>query len=355
MFDISKTLVHNVVYAWANFLCVSLKKFFPSPTRSQMLRAYLQSRIRKFGNAKIFLILDATEIVAEVASMKTVNAILYSAYKHNSTLKWLAACDPIGVMHKDSIGKAHGGSISDPFATLVAKILPNLPFGTSAEVDKGFLIENLCALIGINCVRPMKRLDGQIQQSMEDTALTQKVGKTRIVIEQCNGGMKADTGFFDRKIQIKQIGLADKIFRSSNLLQNFSLPFIQDRDPEAPQTGRPCKAEIRYYGGTDDGLMDVRPLPEYWALDSELERWHELRNDESNNHLDDTQISELVFDEDWPAKLRKEHYDKLVQTFYHVCFQNEIHLQIFYHISIQKKYIYKKYSQNSYASFTSSL
>ena len=40
----------------------------------------------------------------------------------------------------------------------------------------------------------------------------QKVGKTRIPVEQCNGGMKLATGFFDKKIQIKQIGLADKIF-----------------------------------------------------------------------------------------------------------------------------------------------
>ena len=30
----------------------------------------------------------------------------------------------------------------------------------------------------------MKLIDGQAQQSAEDAALTQKVGKTRIVIEQ---------------------------------------------------------------------------------------------------------------------------------------------------------------------------
>ena len=52
-----------------------------------MLRAYPKSVIKKFGHANIFKLLDATEIRAEVVSMKTVNAILYSAYKYGSTMK----------------------------------------------------------------------------------------------------------------------------------------------------------------------------------------------------------------------------------------------------------------------------
>ena len=144
-----------------------------------------------------------------------------------------------------------------------------------------------------------------------DTALTQKIGKTRIPIEQCNGGMKQDTGFFDKKIQIQQIGLADRIFYSSNLIQNFKLPFIQERDDDAPKKGRPCKAKIRWYGATDNGLVDVRSDPELWALDSELERWHELKKNPANEHKSDTEISEDIFREDWPSKLEKEHKEKI--------------------------------------------
>ena len=149
-----------------------------------MLRAYPKSVIKKFGRAHIYLLLDATEIRAKVASMKTVNAVLYSPYKHSSTMKWLAGCDPIGAVADDMIGAGHGGSISDPVATAVYKTLKCVPFGMAVKVDKDFLIENECALLGISCVRPMKLLDGQAQQSAVDAALTQKVGKTRIVIEQ---------------------------------------------------------------------------------------------------------------------------------------------------------------------------
>ena len=117
--------------------------------------------------------------------MKTVNAVLYSPYKHSSTMKWLAGCCSIGSVSEDMIGAGRGRSISDLVATAVSKTLKYVPFGMTmaVEVDKGFLIENECALLGINCVRPMKLLDGQAQQSAEDAALTQKVGKARIVVE----------------------------------------------------------------------------------------------------------------------------------------------------------------------------
>ena len=100
LFGIGPTLVHNIVYAWTDFLCLSLDRFCPVPTRSQMLRAYPKSVIKKFGDADIFQILDATEIFTDVASMKTLNAILYSAYKHSSTLKWLVGYCVICSHHK---------------------------------------------------------------------------------------------------------------------------------------------------------------------------------------------------------------------------------------------------------------
>ena len=154
-------------------------------------------------------------------------------------------------------------------------------------------------------------IEGQKQQSSEDIALTQKVGKMRITIEQNNGQMKISINFFDNKIKIKQIALANRIFRSSFLLTNFKLPFIQERSDVAPKTSRPCKAEVRLYGGTDDGLVDVRPQVALWGLEPEIERWHELRARECNKTLMDTEVSEIVFEEDWPAKLQKLHIEKL--------------------------------------------
>ena len=103
-------------------------------------------------------------------------------------------------MWEESITKGFPGAISDPIFTYVTKILRIVPYRFAVKVGKGFLIENQCVLRGIVCIRPMKMLNKQTQQSKEDVALTQKVGKTRIPIEQANGQMKRKTSFFDSKI-----------------------------------------------------------------------------------------------------------------------------------------------------------
>eukprot|EP00984_Skeletonema_dohrnii_P017755 scaffold8151_cov67-Skeletonema_dohrnii-CCMP3373.AAC.1 len=76
-------------------------------------------------------------------------------------------------------------------------------------------------------------------------------------------------------------------------------------------TNRPCKAEIRWYDGKDDGLFDVRPLIDLWGNQSEIKRWRELRLDPANAELSDTDISEIVLNEDWPSRLRKEHIERI--------------------------------------------
>eukprot|EP00562_Extubocellulus_spinifer_P035568 CAMPEP_0178697744 /NCGR_PEP_ID=MMETSP0699-20121125/10158_1 /TAXON_ID=265572 /ORGANISM="Extubocellulus spinifer, Strain CCMP396" /LENGTH=836 /DNA_ID=CAMNT_0020343741 /DNA_START=97 /DNA_END=2607 /DNA_ORIENTATION=- len=305
LFGISLSLVSDIVYAWANVLVDTLRQFFPTPTRSQMLRAYPASVVRKFGHAFVFLLLDATEERADTASMKIMHAALFSAYKHHSTLKWLVGSDPIGTVWDDSISNAYPGAISDNMQTVVTSILDIVPFGWAVEVDKGFLIDSDCAMKGIICIRPMKKLDGQTQQSKADTALTQKVGKTRIPIEQVNGQMQQSTSFFDRNVRLHQIGLANLIFRVGYLMQNFKLPFIQERDDSEDATkGRPCNAEIRWYGGTDHGLVDVRPFVWMWGLEPEVKRWNEVR--EKFEHLTDTEVSEIVLNENWPSKLKEE-------------------------------------------------
>ena len=50
---------------------------------------------------------------------------------------------------------------------------------------------------------------------------------------------------------------------------------------------------------------------ELWGLELEIERWYVLLNDEHNNNLSDTDISELVFAEDWLEKLKEVHMAKM--------------------------------------------
>ena len=78
---------------------------------------------------------------------------------HGSTMQWLAACDPIGAMVNPMVGTGHDGSISDPIATAVSDMLKVVPFGMAVKVNKGFLIENEFAKLGVRCARRMKMID----------------------------------------------------------------------------------------------------------------------------------------------------------------------------------------------------
>ena len=98
LFGIGRTLVHNVIYTWANILCDKFKVLFAVPICSQMLCAYPKTMVRKLGYAGVFMMLDATECNAETASMKRINAILYASYNHHTTLQWLFGCNYIGTM-----------------------------------------------------------------------------------------------------------------------------------------------------------------------------------------------------------------------------------------------------------------
>ena len=51
-----------------------------------------------------------------------------------------------------------------------------------------------------------------------------------------------------------------------------------------------------------------------WGLESEIECWHVHQAEEHDNSLLDTEISELVFVEDWLEKLKEVHVAKLNLT-----------------------------------------
>lgn len=146
-----------------------------------------------------------TQARTETPHSTDTHATMYSDYKHYDSMKFLAGCDPIGCTFDGSLPKdAHGGSLSDPVETEKTGILDCIPYGFLVEVDKGFLIDNLCAELGVGCVRPTKKFKNQTLQSAEDTALHQKVGNSRIVIEQVNGGAKGQGRYFNGVIPAKR-------------------------------------------------------------------------------------------------------------------------------------------------------
>ena len=272
LFGVDESVVCDIVTTWANYLDRFFARAFPTPTRSQVLRAYPARVLASFGHARIFMHLDATEVKAEVPKYKDAHSAMHSNYKGCSTIKFLAGCDPIGTVWYDSVSVGYPGSISDPVQTAESKILSFLPAGVSVCVDKGFLIENLAAELGLQAIRPVKKRKLQKQQSAAETATTQKVGNSRIVIEQVNGQMKMQDRYFNGKVPILQTSIVSLLFKNGFMMTNFKVGFVIGNHTGAAR-GRECRAAVRYTGKSDDGLIDVRGMPETWATKSEMKRF----------------------------------------------------------------------------------
>ena len=161
--------------------------------------------------------------------------------------------------------------------------------------------------------RPQKRQRNQVQQSAVDTGQTQKVGNTRIVVENVNGEMKLQIRYLNVLIPTLQFGTISQIVRIGYLLQNFKKSIIQNRDPLefVEEEGRPCRAEVRWYGATDAGLRDVRGNVRLWGLQCEIERHAELTAMAEHANKSAIEISEMVLAERWDLKKRKEVYDTI--------------------------------------------
>lgn len=304
----SESRMSDILHAWAQILDDALCEMFPRPTRSQMLQAYPTRFIEQDGHARCFLLLDAFEIFAQSSSNYNVASSTHSDYKKHCTVKFLGGTDPIGCPWGATVPDGNPGKASDVLMTADTQILRQVPFGYNAKVDKGFLVDNEAAGEGVVVDRPQKRARKQVQQSTVDTTQTQKIGNTRIIVENVNGEMKLQIRYLNVLIPCNQFPIISKLVRIGYLLQNFKKAIVQRRDPSDSEVSsdRPCRAEIRWYGATDSGLKDVRPDVRLWGLNCEIKLHAEL----SAEHPDKTptEISEMVLDRRLDLQMRKELY-----------------------------------------------
>ncbi|KAL7537895.1 hypothetical protein ACHAXR_008145 [Thalassiosira sp. AJA248-18] len=304
----------DIFHEWSQVLDDALREMFPRPTRSQLLRAFPKRFIEADGHARCNLLLDAFEIFTQASSNPNVSSSTHSDYKKHNTVKFLGGCDPIGCSYAGSVSEGYPGKTSDVFMTEHTNILRKVHFGGTAKVDKGFMVNNIGARLGVDIDRPPKRKKKQIQQSSVDTSQTQKIGNTRIIVENVNGDCKMQIRFLNVLIPCHQFGVITKVVRIGYFMQNFKCAMIQNRDPDVPDTienVRPCRAEIRWYGATDIGLRDVRDNIRLWGLDCEIKLHRELSLMESNKNKSPTEISEMVLEKGLDRHHRRELHSEL--------------------------------------------
>ena len=326
---ISGGRMSDIFHEWSRVLADALTEMFPRPTRSQLLRAYPTRFLEADGHARCSLLLDAFEVFTQSSSNPNVASSTYSDYKKHNTVKFLGGCDPIGCPYEKAVSDGWPGRASDAFMTGNTKILRQVHFGNTAKVDKRFLVNNIAAGEGVDIDRPDKRKRKQVQQSSVDTSQTQKIGNTRIIVENVNGDCKLQIRHLNVLIPCHQFGVISKIVRIGYLLQNFKCAVIQNRVPVLPGSnvddadvdgvsddGRPCRGEIRWYGATDNGLRDVRDNICLWGMNCEIKRHQELSGKEENKNKSPIEISEMILNERWDLNMRRQLHQALYNREY---------------------------------------
>lgn len=129
-----------------------------------------------------FAIMDCTEIPLEKPKCLNCRLRIYSHYKGHETMKFLIVVSPSGLIIY--VSEPFGGRASDKSIADYSKILEKLmPTRDAVMVDKGFSIEEECALAHIQLIIPPK-LGKNKQFSSSDAIFTKEVASARVHVER---------------------------------------------------------------------------------------------------------------------------------------------------------------------------
>lgn len=125
---------------------------------------------KEYPNTRI--IIDATEFFIERPSSLLNQSCTFSNYKNRNTVKVLIGITPSGAI--SYVSQTYEGSISDRRLVELSGLLQLLEPGDEIMADKGFLIQDLLAPLGVRLnVPPL--LESKKQMAIDDVVVTKKI------------------------------------------------------------------------------------------------------------------------------------------------------------------------------------
>ena len=219
-FGMSQSSVSRITLTWINLMYHNFKAIVQFPSWN-VVNKYMPEIFKKdYPNTRI--IIDATELVIECPSSLSHQLATFSNYKNRNTVKVLVGITPSSVI--SFVSQTYEGSISDRKLVEQSGLLQMLEPGDEVMADKGFLIQDLLAPLGVRLnVPPL--LQSNSQMPPEDVAVTKKIAQLRVHVERAIGRVK--------EFHILQKVLPSSIWDSINevifvccMLTNFSPPLV---------------------------------------------------------------------------------------------------------------------------------
>ena len=143
----SESTISRIFTGWVVFLATLFSELDmeldPNYTLKKMPSAFINT-----GHGLTDLVLDATEFKFQMATNYELNSLLFSHYKNNATGKALIGISAhgSGIIFSD----VYPGSISDSDITEKTDILKYVSYGHEVMTDRGFSIQDLCAISDVN-------------------------------------------------------------------------------------------------------------------------------------------------------------------------------------------------------------
>ena len=185
--NVSTQTIGRIFNAWVVFLSALFNKLDTRP-HQKFLQLKMPAIFHQTGHGDTDLVLDATEFRFQAASNFDVSSLMFSHYKNTHTGKALIGIAPhgMGIIFSD----IYPGSISDTEITEKTDILNFVSEDHEIMSDRGFSIQDLCAIKGVSLNRPKQKdsitgkfTQGEIHKHFDITS-------TRIHVERFIGRVR---------------------------------------------------------------------------------------------------------------------------------------------------------------------
>ncbi len=221
--NVSKDAIKRSFVETVNVLSEILKHFIRIPSSEEIYRN-MPVAFSNFQNVR--LVLDCVEIRLQSSKKLCCRVFSYSNYKKYNTIKFMTAVTPDGRIAY--VSRGYGGRASDKAIFGQSKLINKLtPFKDAIMVDKGFLIDQICAEKGIELIRP-SFLKKKKQFSSLEATKNREIASARVHVERANARLKIFK-IFRNCYPHHLIEIIDNMFKLICAMFNLSAPILKDR------------------------------------------------------------------------------------------------------------------------------
>ena len=220
IFHVNVNTISRTFLKWIPCMYRRFKLLNIWPSKAQVINSMPRSVALKYPSLRI--IVDCTEMKIFKPKGPANQQVTFSSYKNCNTAKALVGISPSGAI--SFVSELYGGNISDTEITKQCGIVELMEPGDMIMADRGFLIEDLAKIHGINVnVPPFTGGRGQLEPT--EVIAGRRIANTRIHIERAIGRIKEFKIL--TKIQAHHIiPYLNEIFYICAMLTNFKAQLI---------------------------------------------------------------------------------------------------------------------------------